>query len=79
MKRLLIGSAFVLASSLIGTVTVSAQQEHGSCADFGQSAITIAPGGGLGQLVSQLATTGGPGAVAALVSDEHELFCEPAP
>jgi hypothetical protein len=75
MRRLLIGSAFVLASSLLGgAVTVSAHEGHHSCAVFGQSANTIAPGGGLGELVSDLAITG-PGAVAELVSAEHDLFC----
>ena len=77
MRRLLIGSAFILTSSLLGgAVSVSAHEGHQSCAVFGQSALAIAPD--LGELVSGLATTGA-GAVADLVSEEHALFCEPAP
>ena len=71
MKRLLIGSVFILTISLLAsTATVSAQ----SCAAFGASVASDAKSGIVGAFVSSVATSGA-GALADLAATEHDLFC----
>jgi hypothetical protein len=76
MKRLLIGSAFVLASSLLGgALSVSAEQEHRSCAGFGAFRSGVAhTEGGLGSIVSGVARDDS-GAIAVATAAEHEQYC----
>ena len=71
MKRLLIGSVFILTISLLAsTATVSAQ----SCAAFGASVASDAKSGVVGAFVSSVATSGAR-ALADLAAAEHDLYC----
>ena len=71
MKRLLIGSVFILTTSLLAsTATVSAQ----SCAAFGASVAKDAKNGVVGAFVSSVATSGA-GALADLAAVERDTLC----
>jgi hypothetical protein len=69
-----------MAGSLLLLVTIVmpavAGGTHGSCAGFGAVTAGLAPGGGLGQLVSTYAPTA-PGTISGIIAAEHGMYCVP--
>jgi hypothetical protein len=74
MKRLLVAATASLLLIVALGAPVAASGQHRSCAGFGALTAGLAPGGGLGQLVSSYAPTG-PGVIAGIVASEHAEFC----
>jgi len=74
MTRLLTAAATSLLLIIALAAPVTAGEQHGSCAGFGAVTAGLAPGGGLGQLVSSFAPTG-PGVISGIIASEHEAFC----
>ena len=74
MKRLLTTAAASLLLIVALAAPVAASEQHGSCAGFGAVTAGLAPGGGLGQLVSTYAPTG-PGVISGIIASEHAEFC----
>ncbi len=72
--RTAVAAGIVLIVAL--AAPVAASDQHRSCAGYGSVTAELAPGGGLGQLVSSFAPTG-PGVISGIVASEHALFCEP--
>ena len=74
MKRLLAAMAASLLLIVALGAPVAASEQHRSCAGFGAVTAGLAPGGGLGQLVSSFAPTG-PGVISGIIAYEHAEFC----
>jgi hypothetical protein len=74
VKRLLAAVAAALLLTVALAAPAAASERHGSCAVFGAVTAGLAPGGGLGELVSSFAPTG-PGVISGIVSAEHGMYC----
>lgn len=72
--RILMALAASLLLALALVAPVAAGEKHRSCAGFGAVTAGLAPGGGLGQLVSSVAPTG-PGVVKGIIAGEHIAYC----